>query len=469
MSDIITRETEGVSSITGSLLFVENSHNVAFGEMVEVILPDGDKRKGQVIQLSDRFSVIQVLGGTVGIDTGLTRIRFLDQAARLGVSLEMLGRVFNGVGEPVDGLPPFMPEGYRDIAGLPINPVARDKPSHFIQTGISTIDVMNTLVRGQKLPIFTGAGLPANEVAFQIVRQAEVKGGEPFAVVFGAIGITRREAFFFMKGFEEAGSMDRTVIFLNLADDPTLERLFTPRFALAAAEFLAFEKGMQVLVVLSDMTGYCDALREVSTSREEIPGRRGYPGYMYTDLSSIYERAGRITGRKGSITQIPVVTMPDDDITHPVPDLTGYITEGQIILVRDLHGRGIYPPIDVLPSLSRLMNLGIGEGNTREDHREVADQLYAFYARGKEARRLKSIVGEDGLGESERMFLKFADSFEERFVNQGEEGRDLAGSLALAWELLSLIPRKELTRIKEADIDKYYVKKEKTKKQRDKE
>ena len=454
--DLIEREYRTVRSVTGPLLFVEGVKRVGLGEMVEIELPEGGIRAGQVIQASERFAVIQVLGGTEGIDTGLTRIRFLEDVARFGVSEEILGRVFNGIGEPIDGLPPIIPKEYRSIMGLPMNPVSRGRPMEFIQTGISAIDGLNTLVRGQKLPIFTGCGLPANELAFQIVRQAEVKGGEPFAVVFGAMGITSREAFFFLKGFEETGAMERIVIFLNLAEDPTIERLFTPRMALTAAEYLAFDLGMHVLVVLTDMTNYCEALREVSTAREEVPGRRGYPGYMYTDLATIYERAGRIEGKDGSVTELPIVTMPDDDITHPVPDLTGYITEGQIILSRELYGKGIYPPIDVLPSLSRLMNAGIGEGRTREDHREVADQMYAFYARGRDARRLEAIVGTEGLGARERRFLRFADDFERTFVNQGERKRDIEETLEIAWRLLSSMPRDELTRIRKGFIDLYY-------------
>lgn len=454
--DLIEREYRTVRTITGPLIFVEGVRRVAFGEMVEVELPDGDERPGQVIQVSERFAVIQVLGGTEGVETGLTKVRFLEEVARLGVSEEMLGRAFNGIGEPIDGLPPVIPRDYRTIMGLPINPVSRKRPMDFIQTGISVIDGLNTLVRGQKLPIFTGSGLPANELAFQIVRQAEVRSGEPFAVVFGAMGITSREAFFFLKGFEEAGAMDRIVIFLNLAEDPTIERLFTPRMALTAAEYLAFDLGMHVLVVLTDMTNYCEALREVSTAREEVPGRRGYPGYMYTDLATIYERAGRIEGKAGSVTELPIVTMPDDDITHPVPDLTGYITEGQIMLSRELFGKGIYPPVDVLPSLSRLMNSGIGKGRTREDHREVADQLYAFYARGRDARRLEAIVGTEGLGTKERRFLKFADDFEKTFINQGHEERSIEETLEIAWRLLSTIPREELTRVRKEFIDLYY-------------
>jgi V/A-type H+-transporting ATPase subunit B len=355
---------------------------------------------------------------------------------------------------------PFIPEDLKDITGLTINPTSRDQPSDFIQTGISAIDGLNTLVRGQKLPIFTGSGLPANEVAMQIIKQAEVKGGDPFAIVFGAIGITSREAYFFLNGFEEIGAMDRTVVFMNLADDPTIERLFVPRLALTAAEYLAFDKGIQVLVILTDITNYCDALREISSSRQEVPGRRGYPGYMYTDLATLFERAGRIKGRKGTITQLPIISMPNDDITHPVPDLTGYITEGQIILSRDLHRKGLYPPIDVLPSLSRLMNLGIGENKTREDHRNLADQLYALYASGIEAKKLESIIGTEGMGEAEKRYLDFTNKFEELYVNQGKYGRSIEETMNIGWELLSVVPEKDLVRVEKNFIEKYYKKEE---------
>ncbi len=458
MRDLIEREYRTIRSVTGPLIFVEGVDRVALGEMVAVELPGGEERAGQVIQASEGMAVVQVLGGTEGIDTGLTRIRFLEEVARVGLSEDILGRVFNGIGRPIDGLPPIIPREYRSIMGSPINPVSRERPMDFIETGISTIDGLNTLVRGQKLPIFTGSGLPANELAFQIVRQASVRGGEPFAVVFGAMGITSREAFFFLKGFEEAGAMERIVIFMNLAEDPTIERLFTPRMALTTAEYLAFDLGMHVLVVLTDMINYCEALREVSTAREEVPGRRGYPGYMYTDLATIYERAGRIEGKEGSVTELPIVTMPDDDITHPVPDLTGYITEGQIILSRELFGKGIYPPVDVLPSLSRLMNAGIGKDRTREDHRDVADQLYALYARGRDARRLEAIVGTEGLGARERRFLRFADDFERTFVNQGQKRRGIEETLDIAWKLLSAMPKEELTRVRKEFIDLYYGK-----------
>ena len=400
-------------------------------------------------------AVIQVFEGTRGIDIAKTEVRFLEEVAKIDVSPELLGRVLNGTGKPIDGGAPIIPEKRLDITGAPINPYTREQPADFIETGISAIDGLNTLVRGQKLPIFSGSGLPANELAAQIIRQARVKSGEEFAIVFGAMGITHREASYFMQQFEETGALERVVFFLNLADDPTVERLLTPRCALTVAEYLAFEKDLQVLVVLSDMTNYCEALREVSTAREEVPGRRGYPGYMYTDLSTIYERAGRIKGRKGSVTQLPILSMPDDDITHPIPDLTGYITEGQIVLSRQLHRRGVFPPIDVLPCLSRLMNLGIGEGKTREDHRAVANQLYAAYAQGRDLRKLVAIVGEEALSDIDRAYLRFADEFEERIVGQGEEGRTIEETLDIGWELMAGLPMGELKRVRDF-IDKYH-------------
>lgn len=458
ISSLVTQELRTVTSIAGPLITVANADKVALGEMVEITPPDSESRFGQVIQISGKHAVVQVMGLTSGFDTKLTRINFLDDVARLPVSMDMLGRVFNGAGEPIDNLLPFIPEDLKEINGLTINPTSRDLPLDFIQTGISAIDGMNTLVRGQKLPIFTGSGLPANDVALQIIKQAEVKGGEPFAIVFGAIGITSREAYFFLNGFEEIGAMDRTVAFMNLADDPTIERLFVPRLALTAAEYLAFDKGIQVLVILTDITNYCDALREISSSRQEVPGRRGYPGYMYTDLATLFERAGRIKGRKGSITQLPIISMPNDDITHPVPDLTGYITEGQIILSRDLHRKGIYPPIDVLPSLSRLMNLGVGKDKTREDHRNLADQLYALYASGKEAKKLESIIGTEGMGEAEKRYLDFTNKFEELYVNQGNYSRSIEETMNIGWELLSVMPKKDLVRVEKNFIEKFYKK-----------
>jgi V/A-type H+-transporting ATPase subunit B len=432
------------------------------GEMVEVLLPEGPARRGQVIEFSDRHTVIQILEESTGIGVRSTRIRFTGSPARIPLSPDILGRRFNGAGDPVDGLPPVLPEKWESIMGTPINPVARDKPSHFLRTGISAIDGLNTLVRGQKLPIFSGAGLPAREIAGQILRNAGAgaegtgDAGGKFAVVFAALGITYREANSFLEEFEQGGARGHTVVYLNLADDPTIERLLTPRLALTAAEYLAFDLGYDVLVLLTDMTSYCDSLREVATAREEIPGRRSYPGYMYTDLATIFERAGRIQGRRGSVTQLPILTMPDDDITHPIPDLTGYITEGQIVLSRELHRKGIYPPIDVLPSLSRLMNLGIGPGKTREDHRGLADQLYACYAQGRDLRRLEAIVGEEGLLESDRRLRRFADAFEREFIGQGTGGRSLEETLDAGWKLLSLLPKDQLTRIRVEHVLKYY-------------
>lgn len=452
---LLSVEYQTVSYVTGPLVFVENVHDVAYNEMVSIVMPDGSERSGQVLEVSGDTAVIQVFEGTQGIDIDVTRVRFLEEVAKVDVSPDLLGRVLAGTGKPIDGGAPIIPEKRLDITGSPINPYCREQPADFIETGISAIDGLNTLVRGQKLPIFSGSGLPANELAAQIIRQARVKSGEEFAIVFGAMGITHREAAYFMQQFESTGALERVVFFMNLADDPTVERLLTPKVALTVAEYLAFEKDMQVLVVLSDMTNYCEALREVSTAREEVPGRRGYPGYMYTDLSTIYERAGRIKGRKGSVTQLPILTMPDDDITHPIPDLTGYITEGQIVLSRHLHRRGVFPPIDVLPCLSRLMNLGIGEGKTREDHRAVANQLYAAYAQGRDLRRLVAIVGEEALSDTDRRFLHFADDFEKHIIGQGDTGRTIEETLTVAWELMSGLPMGELKRVRDF-IDKYH-------------
>ena len=402
-------------------------------------------------------AVVQIFGDTSGLDADKTSVRFLGETIKLGVSEEMLGRVFTGLGEPGDNGPPIVGEERLDVNGGSINPYARQKPGDFIQTGISAIDCMNTLVRGQKLPIFSGSGLPHNDVAVQIARQAKVLGGsENFAVVFAAMGITHEEAGFFMRDFEKTGALGRAVLFLNLANDPSVERLITPRMALTTAEYLAFEKDMQVLVILTDMTNYCEALREVASAREEIPGRRGYPGYMYTDLASIYERAGCIKGKKGTITQLSILSMPGDDITHPIPDLTGYITEGQIVVSRELHRKGVYPPIDVLPCLSRLMNLGIGRGKTREDHRGVADQLYSAYAEGRDLRSLSAVVGEEALTPTDKKYLKFADAFEKEFISQGKyEDRSIETTLEIGWKLLSGLPETELKRIKKEFIEKY--------------
>jgi V/A-type H+-transporting ATPase subunit B len=452
---LLTTEYRTLNYVTGPLIFVNNVHGVAYSEMVDINLPDGSRRTGQVLEVADDIAVIQVFEGTQGIDIDRTSVSFREEVAMIDVSVELLGRVLNGTGKPIDGGPAIMPETRLDVTGSPINPFTRDKPADFIETGISAIDGLNTLVRGQKLPIFSGSGLPANELAAQIIRQARVKSGEEFAIVFAAMGITHREAAYFMSQFERTGALERVVFFMNLADDPTVERLLTPKVALTVAEYLAFEKDLQVLVVLSDMTNYCEALREVSTAREEVPGRRGYPGYMYTDLSTIYERAGRIKGRKGSVTQLPILSMPDDDITHPIPDLTGYITEGQIVLSRHLHRRGVFPPIDTLPCLSRLMNLGIGEGKTRDDHRAVANQLYASYAQGRDLRRLVAIVGEEALSDTDRRYLRFADDFEKVIVGQGDEGRSIERTLDLAWELMSGLPMGELKRVRDF-IPKYH-------------
>jgi len=453
--DLITRISRSATAIAGPLLFVEGARRARLGEMVRIRLEGSQERRGQVIEVSEAHAVIQVLEETQGIAPARAEVVFSGQVARLPVSLRMLGRSFDGMGRPVDGLPPVIPEAILPITGSAINPVRREQPSEFIETGISAIDGLNSLVRGQKLPIFSGAGLPAHALAAQIVRQSRVPGGEPFAVVFAAMGVPFREADYYLTAFEGSGAQERTVVFLNLADDPTIERLMTPRCALTAAEHLAFTHDMHVLVILTDLTNYCEALREVALAREEIPGRRGYPGYMYSDLASVYERAGKIKGRKGSITQLPILTMPDDDITHPIPDLTGYITEGQIVLSRELERKQIFPPIDVLPSLSRLMNLGIGKGRTREDHRALADQLYAFYARGQDVRRMEAIVGEGSLGEEEREFLHFADRFEAEFIHQGKKGRSIEETLDTGWRLLSAFPANTLTRIKKEFIERY--------------
>ncbi|MBN1218664.1 MAG: V-type ATP synthase subunit B [Anaerolineae bacterium] len=446
-----------LSYLSGPLLFVENVQNVGYNETVELRGPDGMVRRGQVLEVNQNRAVVQVFVGTRGLDLERTKARFTGDVARLGVSLEMLGRMFNGSGDPIDGGPPIVPEMRLDINGQPINPWARDHPAEFIQTGISAIDGLNTLVRGQKLPIFSGFGLPGGELAAQIAAQAEVRGsGEEFAVVFAAIGIPHHEAAVFRRSFEASGALERTVLFMNLADDPTIERIITPRVALTAAEYLAFRHGHHVLAIITDMTNYAEALREVSAAREEVPGRRGYPGYLYTDLASLYERAGRIKNKQGSITQLLILTMPDDDITHPIPDLTGYITEGQIVLSRDLHRKGIYPPIDPLPCLSRLMNAGIGEGKTRPDHRQVADQLYALYAQGRDLRRLVAIVGEAALSEEDRRYLSFAERFEQEFVNQGQTNRSLEETFERAWKLLGMIPARELKRIKTEFIEQHY-------------
>jgi len=451
------KEYKTINQIAGPLVFVEKTDPVGYGELVRVTLEDGTQKNGQVLDTSEDIVVVQIFEGTSGISRG-AKVKFLGDTIKLPVAKDMLGRIFNGAGRPIDGGADIMPEKRLDIIGAAINPYSRESPADFIQTGVSTIDAMNTLVRGQKLPIFSGSGLPHNEIALQIARQAKVVGQKgSFAIIFAAMGITNEEAQYFMKDFEETGALERSAVFLNLADDPAAERLITPRMALTAAEYLAFEHDMHVLVILTDMTNYCESLREIGAAREEIPGRRGYPGYMYTDLAMIYERAGMIKGKKGSVTQIPILTMVGDDITHPIPDLTGYITEGQIVLGRDLHMKGVYPPIDVLPSLSRLMNMGIGKDSTRDDHKQVSDQMYAGYAEGRDLRGLVAIVGEDALSARDKRLLHFAEKFENRFVRQGRnENRDIKETLDLGWKLMGGIPKEELSRISPALKEKYW-------------
>jgi len=444
--------------LVGPLMLVEAVEGISYGQLAEVRLPDGQVRRGQVLEADEDRAVLQIFEGSRGIAPDNVKVRFLTRGLELPLAPDIIGRAFDGSGRPLDGGPPVIPTSRRDINGSPINPTARDYPNEFIQTGISTIDGMNTLVRGQKLPIFSGSGLPHAVVGAQIARQARVlKTGEGFAVVFAAMGITFEEANYFLDDFRRTGALARACLFINLADSPIIERLATPRVALTAAEYLAFDLGMHVLVILTDMTNYCDALREVSAARKEVPGRRGYPGYLYTDLSTIYERAGRMRGRQGSITQIPILTMPDDDKTHPIPDLTGYITEGQVFLSRALHNQGIYPPIDVLPSLSRLKDKGIGVGKTREDHADVLNQLYAAYARGKNARELAVVLGESALTPTDLLFVKFADRFEREFVAQGVyENRTIQQTLDIGWRLMGMLPRTELKRIKPKNLDTYY-------------
>jgi V/A-type H+-transporting ATPase subunit B len=455
--DLLKREYSSLSYISGPLLFVENAGDLAYNAIVEIKDGTGRQRSGQVIEVSEEHAVIQVFEETAGLDLARTSVSLVENVARLSVSGDMLGRRFNGIGQPLDGLPPVTAEKRVPIAGMPINPVARRKPVKFIQTGVSTIDVMNTLVRGQKLPIFSSPGLPANELAAQIARQASVPGEEAsFAVVFAAMGVTQREVSYFIGEFQDTGALSRSVLFLNKADDPTIERILTPRMALTVAEHLAYVHGYHVLVILTDMTNYCEALREVGASRGEIPGRRGYPGYMYTDLSTIYERAGMIAGSSGSVTQLPILSMPGGDRTHPIPDLTGYITEGQIQLSGELHRKSVFPPIDPLPSLSRLANSAIGKDRTREDHKQVSDQLFAAYANGVDIRKLVAIIGEEALTENDRGYLKFADTFEKNFIHQGQQNRDLDESLSLAWALLSILPESELKRVSADHIGKYY-------------
>jgi V/A-type H+-transporting ATPase subunit B len=446
-----------IAEVAGPLVLVEKVEGAKYEELVEVELTEGDIRLGKVLEVSEDKALVQLFEGSTGVNIFQSRVRFLGKGIELGVSPDLLGRIFDGLGRPIDGGPRIIPEKRLNINGSPINPYARSYPSEFIQTGISTIDGLNTLVRGQKLPIFSGSGLPHAQMATQIARQAKVSGsGESFAVVFAAMGITFEEYDFFRTDFQSTGAIERAVLFVNLADDPAVERIATPRMALTAAEYLAFELDMHVLVILTDMTNYCEALREVSAARKEIPGRRGYPGYLYTDLSTIYERAGRIKGKPGSITQIPILSMPEDDKTHPIPDLTGYITEGQLIMGRALHQKGFYPPLDVLPCLSRLRDKGIGEGKTRDDHAGVSNQLFAAYARGKEAEELAVILGEAALSETDKVFLQFAAAFEREFVNQGyREDRSITETLDLGWKLLSMLPKAELKRVNEEEIAKY--------------
>ena len=451
------KEYKTISMIKGPLIFVEKTEPIGYADIVKIQLSSGEIKNGQVLDTSNDIVVVQVFEGTAGIDVD-SRVKFLGDTLKLNVSKDMLGRVLSGSGKPIDGGPEVMPEKRLDIIGAAINPFSRASPHDFIQTGISTIDAMNTLVRGQKLPLFSGSGLPHNEIALQIARQAKVVGKqENFVVIFAAMGITNEEAQYFIKDFEQTGALERSVVFLNLANDPAVERLVTPRMALTAAEYFAYEHDAHVLVILTDMTNYCESLREIGAAREEIPGRRGYPGYMYTDLATIYERAGVIKGKKGSVTQIPILTMVGDDITHPIPDLTGYITEGQIVLSRELHRKGIYPSIDVLPSLSRLMNLGIGPTRTREDHKQASDQMYAAYAEGRDLRGLVAIVGEEALSDRDKRLLRFAAEFEDKFVRQRRnEDRSIGETLDLGWKLLGSIPESELTRISPEMKKKFY-------------
>lgn len=451
------KEYRTIKEVVGPLMLVEGVQDVKYEELVEIEQADGELRQGRVLEVSGGNALVQLFESSQGLQMTSAKARFLGRSLELSVSMDMLGRVFDGMGRPRDNGPEIIPEARLDINGAPINPTARDYPNEFIQTGISAIDGLNTLVRGQKLPVFSGSGLPHADLAAQIARQARVLGGESkFAVVFGAIGITFEEADFFISDFRRTGAIERAVLFMNLANDPAIERIATPRMALTAAEYLAFEKGMHVLVILTDITNYAEALREVSAARKEVPGRRGYPGYLYTDLATMYERAGRIKGREGSVTMIPILTMPEDDKTHPIPDLTGYITEGQIILSRELHRRGIKPPIDVLPSLSRLKDKGIGEGKTREDHAPTMNQLFAAYSRGKDAKELSVILGEAALSDVDKLYAAFAEAFENRYVSQGyDTDREITQTLQIGWDLLKILPRAELKRIRDHMLDRY--------------
>lgn len=454
------KEYKTIRQIASPLMVVDHVDGVTYDELAEIELPSGETRRCKVLEVEGDRAVVQLFESAQGINLAESKVRFLGHPLELAVSEDMLGRVFNGMGEPIDGGPDILAEAHRDINGLPMNPAARAYPAEFIQTGVSTIDGLNTLVRGQKLPIFSGSGLPHAALAAQIARQAKVLGdNETFAVVFAAIGITFEESEYFVSDFRRTGAIDRTVVFSNLANDPAVERIATPRMALTAAEYLAFEKGMQVLVIMTDITNYAEALREVSAAKKEVPGRRGYPGYLYTDLATMYERAGRRQGKSGSITMIPILTMPEDDKTHPIPDLTGYITEGQIILSRELFRKGIVPPVDVLPSLSRLKDKGIGDGKTREDHSGTMNQLFAAYSRGKEAKELMTILGEAALSDDDKLFAKFSEAFEREYVSQGNNtNRSIQETLDLGWKLLSLLPRTELKRIKPELIEKYMPK-----------
>ena len=451
------KEYKTIREIVGPLMIVEGVEGVTYNELVDIICSNGEIRRGKVLEINRDKAVVQLFENSQGLQISTAKARFTGHSQQLAVSEDMLGRVFDGMGNPRDGGDPVIPEKVLDINGEPINPAARNYPDEFIQTGVSAIDGLNTLVRGQKLPVFSMSGLPHAELAAQIARQAKVRGGDSkFAVVFAAIGITFEEAQFFVNDFKKTGAIERTVLFTNLADDPAVERIATPRMALTCAEYLAFERGMHVLVILTDITNYAEALREVSAARREVPGRRGYPGYLYTDLATMYERAGRIHGSQGSITQIPILTMPEDDKTHPIPDLTGYITEGQIILSRDLYKKGINPPIDVLPSLSRLKDKGIGKGKTREDHADTMNQLFSAYASGKDSKELSAILGEAALSDTDKLYAKFAEQFEKLYVNQGfETDRPIEETLDLGWELLKILPESELKRIRKAYIDKY--------------
>ncbi|MEA5065720.1 MAG: V-type ATP synthase subunit B [Eubacteriales bacterium] len=455
------KEYSTIREVVGPLMLVEGVSGVKYAELVEIEQQSGEKRLGRVLEVSGDRAMVQLFESSLGLTIESSKARFLGRSIELSVSMDMLGRVFDGLGRPRDGGPEIIPEMRMDVNGAPINPAARADPDEFIQTGISAIDGLNTLVRGQKLPVFSGSGLPHAQLAAQIARQAKVLGGgsEKFAVVFGAIGITFEEADFFISDFRRTGAIDRTVLFMNLANDPAIERINTPRMALTAAEYLAYEKDMHVLVILTDITNYAEALREVSAARKEVPGRRGYPGYLYTDLASLYERAGRIRGKRGSVTQIPILTMPEDDKTHPIPDLTGYITEGQIILSRELYRKGLQPPIDVLPSLSRLKDKGIGEGKTREDHAPTMNQLFSAYSRGKDAKELAVILGEAALSEMDKLYARFADAFEKEYVSQGYgANRPVEETLELGWKLLAILPRSEHKRIRDDMIDKYWPK-----------